>query len=394
MLECSIEPELSHGNDGFAFLGDGASGAQSMWFLSGRLLPSEPILHVPIHTTPFQVGRSSDLALSLPSKTVSSVHAELTERGMVLELRDLGSTNGTFVNGKRIKDKIRLEPDDLVQFADLAFRVLRQSVTTNSATESQDVCDQAQSLVMFDRLMSERAVVPHYQPLVDLRTQETIGYEVLGRSRIPHLESPAAMFSAAAHLNLERQLSEMFRWKAIQETMSLDQPMHLFLNTHPVELEKVGLVDSIRGLRELAPRQPITLEIHEAAVTNPEAMKELRSALKDMRVALAFDDFGAGQTRLGELVDVHPDYLKFDMSLIRAIDTASVERRRMLATLVQMVEQLGITSLAEGIETEGEFAACLDVGFQLAQGYFFGRPSPLYLGQTSDTTTSPVRNSV
>ena len=69
-------------------------------------------------------------------------------------------------------------------------------------------------------------------------------------------------------------------------------------------------------------------------------------------IGLAYDDFGAGQARLVELVDVPPDYLKFDMRLVQNLDSASLERQRMLASLVKMVHDLGITPLAEGIETE------------------------------------------
>lgn len=351
--------------------------AQSVWFLAGRSGPNEPIQHVAIDSDPFVVGRNSNLSLSLQSRTVSSVHAELTDAGATLWLQDIGSTNGTYVNGQRVTAPVDLNTEDLVQFGDVPFRVLRQTATTRAVTESHDVCDQALALVQFDRLMSEKAVVAHYQPIVRLDDQQPIGHEVLGRSRIPSLESPAAMFNAAAQLNLETQLSQMFRWKAIEETMTLTPPPHLFLNTHPVELEQPGLIESMAALRKASPAQSITLEIHEAAMTDSRKMSELRAALQDLDIALAFDDFGAGQTRLAELAEVHPEYVKFDISLIREIHLASDERRHMVGALVQMVQELGVTSLAEGIETADEFIVCADLGFELAQGFYFGKPFPL-----------------
>ena len=356
---------------------DSSPSIATMWFLSGRLRPNDPIHHIPIDATPFLVGRSSEVALSLPSRTVSSVHAELVNNGLTLTVRDLDSTNGTFINGERISGSVALKPEDIVQFADIPFRLMIQSARTDTVTESQDVCDQALALVQFDRLMSDEAVVPHYQSIVDLRSKQIIGYEVLGRSRIPHLESPAAMFSAAAHFNLETKLSQMFRWKAVQETMSLSDLPHLFLNTHPIELEQPGLIESMKSLRELNIDQQITLEVHEGAVTNPATLRELRAALKELNIGLAFDDFGSGQTRLAELAVVHPEYLKFDISLIRSIDMATAEQKEMVATLVRMVKDLGVIALAEGIETEEECATCVALGFELAQGYYFGRPTPL-----------------
>jgi len=369
----TTSPEKNTDNNGTDAFGN----TGTMWFLSGRLRPNDPILHIPVDTKPFLVGRSNEVALSLPSRTVSSVHAELIDNGITLTVRDLDSTNGTFINGQRISGCALLKPEDIVQFAGIPFRLLIQSVRTDTVTESQDVCDQALALVQFDRLMSEEAVVPFFQPIVDLRSTEIIGYEVLGRSRIPHLESPAAMFSAAAHFNVETKLSQMFRWKAVQETMLLAEFPHLFVNTHPTELEQPGLIESMKSLRELNMSQPITLEVHEGAVTNPAALRELRAALKELKIGLAFDDFGSGQTRLAELAVVHPDYLKFDISLIRSIDTAPVEQKEMVRTLVRMVKDLGVVALAEGVETEAECAACVDIGFELAQGYHFGKPAPL-----------------
>jgi EAL domain-containing protein (putative c-di-GMP-specific phosphodiesterase class I) len=89
---------------------------------------------------------------------------------------------------------------------------------------------------------------------------------------------------------------------------------------------------------------------------------------------LAYDDFGAGQARLNELVEARPDYLKFDRKLIAGLDAANKNRQQLLESLVLMSRQLGIVTLAEGIETAGEAEACRRVGFELMQGYYFGRP--------------------
>ena len=125
----------------------------------------------------------------------------------------------------------------------------------------------------------------------------------------------------------------------------------LFVNTHPAEIEDLELMIFLAWrTAKLEPRRPIVLEIHEAAVTCGEQMRTLRAALTEMQIGLAYDDFGAGQARLVELVDVPPDYLKFDMRLVQNLESASIERQRMLASLVQMVRDLGITPLAEGIE--------------------------------------------
>src|SRR4030095_8836893 len=115
------------------------------------------------------------------------------------------------------------------------------------------------------------------------------------------------------------------------------------------------------------PNQRLTLEIHESAVADGPRMAEIRTALTKLNIGLAYDDFGAGQARLNELVESPPDYLKFDMSLIRDIHAASPQRQQLLASLVQMVRKLGIVSLAEGIESQPEAETCVQMGFDLAQ---------------------------
>ena len=348
-----------------------------MWFLCGRTSESEPVRYVPIHSSPFLIGRRAACGLQLGCQAVSSAHAEFIDKGPSALLRDLGSTNGTYVNGKRVTTEVEVLSGDLIQFATQAFRVLKQDSSTSQVTSCEDVCDQAMALVLFDRLITEQAVIPHYQPIVNLGSLAIVGHEVLCRSRLAGLETPIQMFSAATQLDQEARLSQTIRWKACQETMGLPEPPHLFMNTHPAEVRQPGILESMQLLRTAAPSQQLTLEIHEAAVTDTAEMKRLSEGLKALNVRLAFDDFGAGQARINELTAVHPDYLKFDMSLIHNIHRATSEHQQMVAQLVKMVRNLGILALAEGVELEEEAAVCAELGFDLAQGYCFGRPAPI-----------------
>ena len=89
------------------------------------------------------------------------------------------------------------------------------------------------------------------------------------------------------------------------------------------------------------------------------------------------DSFGAGQARLLELAEYPPDFLKFDMSLVRGIDVAPESRQRMLTSLVSVARDMLVYTVAEGVETAEEADVCMRIGFTHAQGYFFGRPRPL-----------------
>jgi EAL domain-containing protein (putative c-di-GMP-specific phosphodiesterase class I) len=353
------------------------------WYLTTAASGAARVDFIELTAFPFRVGRRADMPLSVPKATVSSQHAEFFERDGQLWIRDLKSTNGTYVNGKPVLHEEPLQVGDLVQFADAAYRLALDTPQCGSNTLNNVamVCDKAVSLAQFDRLMSERAVVPHYQPIVTLTDRRTIGYEVLGRSHLPGLQRPDEMFLAASQLNLEAELSVMLRFAGIESGINLPEKPILYLNTHPAEIVTCGLLDSLRDLREKFPDQPITLEVHEAAATSPQMMKELRESLDGLDMKLAYDDFGSGQSRLVELATVCPDVVKFDIKFVRQIHLAPPRQQQMLASLVRMVRELNITALAEGVECEEEHAVMVEMGFDLGQGFLYGRPATLNVAE-------------
>lgn len=356
----------------------GSDAVETVWMLLRSATESSDQQTINVQTTPFSIGRRPGTSMQLNHRTVSGHHADLEIAQGQLWVVDRQSTNGTYVNGRRISEPTPLREEDLLQFADIAFRVKRSGHVTSCHTVQEDVCDQALALVQFDRLMENRLVTPFFQPIIDLTNGSYIGYEVLARSRLFGLESCTAMFNAAARLNMEVELSRMLRWEGIREGLALPQGSVLFVNTHPLEIRREGLISSMASARQLSRDVPIILEIHEAAVTDPSEMRELRAQLRNLNIGVAYDDFGSGQTRLSELVEAPPDFLKFDISLIREIDKAAPERQRMLASLVSLVKDLGIRPLAEGVETCGEADACRSMGFTSAQGFYFGRPAPVH----------------
>jgi EAL domain-containing protein (putative c-di-GMP-specific phosphodiesterase class I) len=234
----------------------------------------------------------------------------------------------------------------------------------------------AESLCQFDRLMSTEAIVPHFQPIVQLASGDVIGFEILARSEVHGLEMPGPMFQMAERLGQEVQLSGMLRRAGVIAARGLAGHGTYFLNTHPKELGTPQLNSSLEEIRRLAPDLKIMLEVHEGALANEKMLLELRDLAHALDMNLAFDDFGAGQARLDELARVGPDCVKFDRCLVRELHKATNERRLVTARLVEMVRELGIVTLAEGVEVEAEAEVCHEIGFDLAQGFFFGRPMP------------------
>ena len=276
----------------------------STWFLIGRLADSEPVRRLSIHTTPLRIGRRPEHGLCLSCPSVSKEHAEIFRKDGTLWIRDLQSMNGTYVNGLAIRGDTLLHDGDLIQIATLVFRLCRCQADTAGGTQLKDSRDHALAMIQFDRLISQDEVVPFLQPIVHTGDRAVCGFEVLGRCRLFGLMNPLAMFSAASQLNMEAELSRVCRRRGVQEAKWLPPHLRLFVNTHPVELVEEGLVDSLADIRRLDDSRPITLEIHEYAVTDLHQIRRLRSALNELNIQLAYDDFGSGRDRLAELIEV------------------------------------------------------------------------------------------
>lgn len=369
-------------------------GNQVRWALHGRLVEQGAQCRIAIETVPFQVGRRPELCLTLRSGGVSGLHAEITERDGALWIRDLGSKNGTYVNGTRIQSETRLLEDDIVQFADMPFRVANDETPTVPTVASNHE-QTALALVQLSSLLQTQEIMPVYQPIVDLISGEVVAFEALARSRLIGLETPAAIFSAASHLGVEADVSRLMRVKAIQCSSMRGHQPHLFVNTHPAELAARDLHDRMVEMRSLAPFQRLTLEIHEAALTDVDMLIELQALLRELEIDLAFDDFGVGQARIAELAAISPQCVKFDRTLIANLDQATAERVRVVRCLVRALNEVQITPLAEGVETAEEAAVCRELGFQLAQGFYFGRPT-LMSSAAGEPASTPavVRNLV
>lgn len=367
------------------------SGVERGWTLAehGEHLESPRLF--PLRTFPCRIGRQSTANIRLLHPTVSGLHAEIGRAGQQLHVRDVGSRNGTFVNGKRADQWTPFNEGDLLQLGTVVFRLtIEQAAAAPQVTyASNDVTDLALALAQFDKLMDERAYMAYFQPIVYADDGSIYAYEALGRSRLFGLNQPAIMFKAAAYFNMEAELSRQLRSEGIAG-LGMEGGTHLFLNTHPTELADMPqLITSLRVLRKTYPDPAITLEIHESAAVDLTNLKLLRLALNDLNMGLAFDDFGAGQARLAELTDARPDFLKFDMRLIRNIHQ-SPERQELVATLVKVAGGLSIATIAEGVESAEEAAVCRQVGFELAQGFYYGRPgtAQTYFAQRTAVATA------
>ncbi len=364
-----------------------AAGAAGLWVLESRAGEDGSLQRTPLQPLPFRIGRNPGLQLVLSSAHVSKAHAEIYTDGLALRVRDLGSRNGTFLNREPVADAT-LHEGDVLHVGDHEFRVARDIPTPEEDDDDAGTLVRTAPLsrhfvsgaLKIRELIDTAAVTMFFQPIVTLPSARVAAYEALGRGRMPGLpESPVELFDLAGALGSEAQadLSRLFRRKAVELVRDRPEPPLLFLNTHPVELETPGLLESLEELRTFAPQVDLVLEIHESALAQTDFITWLRGRLMEINVALAYDDFGAGQARLFELAEAPPHYLKFDRRFVTGLDHAPTSRQRLVASLVAAARELLVKTVAEGVETAEEGEACMRAGFSHAQGYHFGRPAPV-----------------
>jgi EAL domain-containing protein (putative c-di-GMP-specific phosphodiesterase class I) len=359
------------------------------WYLE-TMVETGRLRRIAIHKLPFRIGRRQGLELTLPADSVSKRHAEIYASGSGLGLRDLGSKNGTWLNRNQVDDA-PVQEGDILHFADFEFRVGRydeketapigtlQERPTTVATKTRPH-HFAIGTRQLRELLDEGMVTMVFQPIIHLPAGTVAAYEALGRGQHPGLpESPLDLFNIAESINAEAELSRLFRRKAVELARERDDLPTIFLNTHPIELARPGLLESLEELRELAPHLDLALEIHESVLGSPAAIAELRALLLERNIALAYDDFGAGQARLLQLAEAPPHYLKFDRRFVTGLDDTDDPRKKVLRSLLSLAQELGVgvKSVAEGVETPAEADACADIGFTHAQGFHLGRPRAL-----------------
>ena len=356
---------------------------ETFWYLEGYMDADQRGWRTMIRSFPMTVGRSSSADVRLRSNKVSNVHLELFLDDGGIRLRDLDSTNGTFVNFNRVSGEVELAEGDVILIGDREFRLARYESSDFTATTTMSTGQLRDYFTARERdfhvIMRSEAVVSHLQPMVSLGGEgELFGFEVLSRGSVDGAQiPPAELFSVAEKLGREEELSELCRTKGMGAASRLPAPHRIFLNTHPRELERPRkLVDSLLKVSKLYPDIQVVLEVHEAAATGARRIRRLREELESLGYELAFDDFGAGRSRFKEIAEASPHYLKFDKGLIRNLHKAE-QRMQLLASLVPTVESMGIQPVAEGVETPEEASACRELGFRLAQGYYFGHPQPV-----------------
>lgn len=217
--------------------------------------------------------------------------------------------------------------------------------------------------------LAEHAFHPVYQPIVDLADRRIVGHEAL--TRFDDETAPDVRFAQAAHVGLGIELELATMSAAVEGASRLPGAGWLDLNASPsLILDGTRLRAVMAGAG-----RPLVLEVTEHAVIDDYAA--LRTAIDALGPAarLAVDDAGAGFASLRHIVELRPDFVKLDRSLVADID-ADPGRQAIVAGMRHFARTTDCRLIAEGIETEAELATLRSLEIELGQGYLLGRPEP------------------
>lgn len=221
----------------------------------------------------------------------------------------------------------------------------------------------------------------HYQPQHDLMTDKVVGYEALIRWNHPDrgMIAPAEFIPIAEETGMIVPIGSWALEKACTDAKYLPAECVVAVNISAVQFTAKDFVAQVRAIMEKTGIEPVRLELEvteTAMMQDRDRAANVLKQLSDMGISVAVDDFGTGYSNLSFLVDFSFRKLKIDKSFVSRIDRDS-SSGAVVSTIVGLSRALGVSTIAEGVETENQATLLKAAGCEAVQGYLFGRPGPL-----------------
>jgi EAL domain-containing protein (putative c-di-GMP-specific phosphodiesterase class I) len=263
----------------------------------------------------------------------------------------------------------RGEPSLSEAVAPIVVEELRAQLVRDSSTRES----RRETVARIRRVLDGVGLAIVFQPIVDIGTRRTMGFEALARFSETPTRPPNEWFADAARVGLGVE----FELEAIRAaaTISVDLPVgsYLSLNIGPA----TAMSDRLGPALAAVGRRGTVLEITEhAPIDDYDALATALAPLRARGVRLAVDDAGAGFASLRHILRLRPDFIKLDISLTSGIDT-DVAQRALARGLTTFGTEIGATLIGEGVETASELETLRELGVTTVQGYFLGRPQPI-----------------
>lgn len=237
------------------------------------------------------------------------------------------------------------------------------------------------------QVLARKALQAHYQPIVALKTGTVVAHESLIRGPVNSaLHLPDALFRAARAEGLTAELEMACLREGLKSWTEHTQDKRLFLNLSAHTLVEMvarltlpGLLKALHAASVSPAALVIEVTEHEH-VTDIPRLIAVASELRSQGLRFALDDFGDGRSSLRLWAELRPEFVKIDKYFIHDLPDQAVKVQT-LKGLTRFAETFGTVLVAEGIETDAELQIVRDLGIELGQGYFLGRPAPVPAAQ-------------
>lgn len=293
--------------------------------------------------------------------------------------------------GIRVSGHVPTTPELMLRDADLALYTAKERGGSRA-----ELFDAATHTVVLDRQAIDHELqlalgrdefCLHYQPQVDLESGQIVGVEALLRWEHPHrgLVGPDEFIFAAERSGLIVSIGAWVMRAACTQLVSwrnagtVDSSLKVAVNVSARQLSRSDLPETVASTLAETGLEPgaLCLEITESAVIeDPDVALANLDAIKRQGVFIALDDFGVGFSSLSHIRALPPvDTIKVDRSYIAGLGTSTSDGA-VIAAVLGIARSLGLTVVAEGVETTNQLALLRDLGCPVGQGFHFGRPQP------------------
>jgi EAL domain-containing protein (putative c-di-GMP-specific phosphodiesterase class I) len=231
--------------------------------------------------------------------------------------------------------------------------------------------------------LKDGRVVPHYQPIVDCRSGETIGYETLARMRDAsgELISAGMFIETMEKYGLDRELDRVIISQSLAALEPIvaggDSSLKLFINLSAQEIQGRGVLGYAEQLclQLKIPPQTVVFEIMERdAIGDMAHMRKFLTDLRENGFLFALDDFGSGYNSFHYLRELSFDYVKIDGAFVKNIMKSTIDRA-LVKNLSCLCQDIGTRTIAEFVESEELLLALREMNIDYAQGFHLGRPA-------------------
>jgi EAL domain-containing protein (putative c-di-GMP-specific phosphodiesterase class I) len=344
---------------------------------AGELAPQDLICLHTVRSDRFLVfvaGSLDDSANGGPTSVVARKERLLES----LRKRVAAAAAGSALRSIRLSaGHARVREDPMIR----AERAIQQAVADAmlmSLADKEGV--EAERRDHLSRMIAEQGVRSVFHPILRLTDGHVVGHEALTRPILTGaFDSVEELFAFAETTEYLMDFERLCRATAIRTVNKLPNRGLLFLNASARAVEDVewssGVMDELLAKSGLKPSDVVVEVTERVAIVRHDAFQVALRTFKDRGYRVAVDDMGAGYSSLQALAAIEPDYLKFDISLVRDIHKSSI-KRSLLDTLRTLADKIKARVIAEGIERVEEKETLIGLGIELGQGFLFHREEP------------------